>query len=89
MARPSFIELPVADTGEAKAFHSSAFGWKPTDFGRNCVCTMIGDVGLQRDVDQATKAVLAVIAAKNVEAALQSVLKAGGAITRPTACQAD
>ena len=85
MARPSFIELPVADTGEAKAFYSSAFGWELTDFGQSYACTMTGDVdiGLQADAEQATKAVLVVIAVEDVEAALRSVNKAGGVITRP------
>jgi predicted enzyme related to lactoylglutathione lyase len=85
MARPSFIELPVADTGKAKTFYSNAFGWELTDFGESYACTMTGDVdvGLQGDAGQATKAVLVVIAVENVEAALRSVTGAGGVITRP------
>ena len=85
MARPSFIELPVADTSEAKAFYSSAFGWALTDFGESYACTMTGDVdvGLQGDAAQATKAVLVVIQVENVEAALRSVTEAGGVVTRP------
>ena len=85
MARPSFIELPVSNTGEAKAFYSNAFGWQLTDFGQSYACTMTGDVdvGLQGDADEATKAVLVVIAVDNVEVALRSVTEAGGVITRP------
>ena len=86
MARPSFIELPVADTGKAKTFYADAFGWELTDFGQTYACTMTGDVdvGLQGDAGQATKTVLVVIAVENVEAALRSVTDAGGVITRPT-----
>ena len=85
MARPSFIELPVADTGKAKTFYSSAFGWELTDFGQSYACTMTGDVdvGLQGDADEATKAVLVVLAVDDVEAALRAVTGAGGVITRP------
>ena len=84
MARPSFIELPVADLDKAKAFYSSAFGWQLTDFGQSYACTMTGDVdvGLQGDAGEATKAVLVVIAVDDVEAALRAVTAAGGAITR-------
>ena len=85
MARPSFIELPVADIGKAKAFYANAFGWELTDFGPSYACTTTGDVdvGLQGDAAEAAKAVLVVIAVENVEAALRSVTDAGGVITRP------
>lgn len=85
MARPSYIELPVADTGEAKTFYASAFGWEMTDFGQSYACTTTGDVdiGLQGDASQATKAVLVVIKVGNVDAALRSVTEAGGTVTRP------
>ncbi len=85
MARPSFIELPVTDTGQAKTFYSHAFGWELTDFGQSYACTMTGgvDVGLQGDAKEATKAVLVVIAVEEIEAALRSVAAVGGVITRP------
>ncbi len=85
MARPSYIELPVVDTGEAKTFYASAFGWEMTDFGQSYACTMTGDVdvGLQGDASQATKGVLVVIAVESVEAALRFVTDAGGTVTRP------
>ncbi len=69
----------------AKAFYSNAFGWELTDFGQSYACTMTGDVdvGLQGDANEATKAVLVVIAVEDVEAALRSVTEAGGVVTRP------
>ena len=85
MARPSFIELPAADIGAAKAFYSRAFGWELTDFGQSYACTTTGDVdvGLQGDAGEATSAVLVVTAVQNVEAAFRAVTAAGGVVTRP------
>lgn len=85
MARISFIELPAADLGAAKAFYSSAFGWALTDFGPSYACTMTGDVdlGLQADMDDAPSAPLTVIAVDDLDAALSAVQNAGGAISKP------
>jgi predicted enzyme related to lactoylglutathione lyase len=83
MARISFVELPAANLGAAKAFYGSVFGWDLTDFGPSYACTMTGDVdlGLQADLSEATRAPLAVITVDDLEAAQAAVEQAGGVIT--------
>ncbi len=85
MARICFIELPAKDLVAARGFYSKIFGWSLTDFGPTYSCTMTGDVdlGLQGDSAGATAHPLPVIAVENLEEALDSVVKAGGKITRP------
>jgi predicted enzyme related to lactoylglutathione lyase len=86
MSRPCFIELPTRDIAASKAFYTTVFGWAMTAFGPTYACTMTGDVdvGLQADADEATAAPLPVIEVPDLEAALDAVLRAGGAITKPT-----
>jgi uncharacterized protein len=85
MARINYVELPVADTGAAKAFYEAAFGWALTDFGPSYAATMTGDVdlGLQGDAGEATRAPLPVIAVEGLDAWPVKVTAAGGTITRP------
>lgn len=85
MARPAFIELPVRDIAASKAFYEAAFGWALTAFGPTYACTMTGDVdvGLQADAQEATKAPLVALRVDDLEAALASVLDAGGTLTKP------
>jgi predicted enzyme related to lactoylglutathione lyase len=85
MARINFVELPARDLAAARDFYSKVFGWSLTDFGPSYSCTMSGDVdiGLQGDTAEATTSPLAVIAVENLEEALDTVVKAGGKITRP------
>ncbi|HEX8238832.1 MAG TPA: VOC family protein [Allosphingosinicella sp.] len=85
MARFNYVELPVADTGAAKAFYEAAFGWSLTDFGPTYAATTTGDtdIGLQGDPAEAGKAPLPVIDVADLEAALASVEAAGGRIVRP------
>src|ERR1044072_4270416 len=85
MARLNYVELPVGDVGAAKAFYETAFGWSLTDFGPTYAATLSGDtdIGLQGDAAEATKAPLAVIDVDDLEAALDAVEAAGGAIARP------
>ncbi|MBA3677818.1 MAG: VOC family protein [Sphingosinicella sp.] len=85
MARFNYVELPVADIGPSKAFYEGAFGWSLTEFGPTYAATLTGDtdVGLQADISEATKAPLPVIEVDDLEAALDSVIQAGGKIVRP------
>lgn len=85
MARLNYVELPVRDTAAAKAFYERAFGWAMTDFGPSYAATTTGDtdVGLQGDLDEATKAPLPVIEVDDLEEALEAVTVAGGAIVKP------
>jgi len=84
MARFNYIELPVGDTGKAKAFYGAAFGFAFTDFGPRYAATVTGDtdIGFQADDPQKTKALLPVIEVENLEDALAAVQKAGGKVTQ-------
>ena len=84
LARINYVELPVRDTGAAKAFYEKAFGWSLAEFGPSYAATMTGDVdlGLQGDATEATAAPLAVIEVEDLEAALKAVTAAGGIVTR-------
>ena len=84
MARLNYLELPVADTGRAKAFYGAAFGWSFTDFRPSYAATMSGDtdVGFQADAEEKTAAALPVIEVDDLEAALASVDTAGGTVTK-------
>ena len=85
MARLNYVELPVADTGRAKAFYGAAFGWDFAAFGSTYAATTSGDtdIGLQADPAEKTAAVLPVIGVEDIEAALEAVAAAGGTITAP------
>lgn len=85
MARLNYVELPVRDVAATKAFYEGALGWSLTDFGPTYASTMTGDtdIGLQGDASEATRAPLPVIQVDDLEAALDAVTRAGGAIVRP------
>jgi predicted enzyme related to lactoylglutathione lyase len=85
MARLNYVELPVGDTGAAKAFYEAAFGWSLAEFGPTYAATVTGDtdIGLQGDPAEASKAPLPVIDVEDLEAALDAVESAGGRIVRP------
>ena len=85
MARLNYVELPVRETGAAKAFYERAFGWSMMEFGPTYAATTTGDtdIGLQADAAEATKAPLPVIEVDDLEAALQAVQAAGGTVVRP------
>jgi uncharacterized protein len=86
MARIDYIELPSATAHElTRAFYARAFGWAFTDYGPDYAATTTGDVdlGLQGDPSGALAAPLPVIRVDDLEAAFDSVTKAGGTIARP------
>ena len=90
MARLNYVELPVGDTGAAKAFYEAAFGWSLTGFGPTYAATHTGDtdIGLQGDSSEATKAPLPVIDVPDLDAALEWAARApcaatGGVEVRP------
>jgi predicted enzyme related to lactoylglutathione lyase len=82
--RPDFIELAVGDIAAARAFYEGVFGWTMNAFGPTYACTLTGDVdvGLQADPPEKSAAPLVVIQVPDLEAAYDSVVAAGGAITR-------
>ncbi|MFN3434827.1 MAG: VOC family protein [Sphingomonas sp.] len=85
MARLNYLELPVADTGRAKAFYAAAFGWTFSDFGPTYAATTSGDtdIGFQADDEQKTTAALPVVEVDDIEAAFAAVGSAGGRVTLP------
>ena len=84
--RICFVELPAPTIAPAKAFYAAAFGLEMTDFGPTYACTMsgAGDLGLQADPAEATRAPLPVIEVESLEATEAAVRAAGGEITRAT-----
>lgn len=82
------IEFPAKDAKEAKAvtkFFAAAFGWKYKDWGGIYLDT--GDSGLQSGViatDDRPTMPFAVVYAKDLDAARENIVKAGGKITRDT-----
>ena len=79
MARLSYLELPVADTGVARAFYAAAFGWTFAPFEPSYASTMGGDtdVGLQSDPAERSAAPLPVIAVDDLGATMMAVEKVG------------
>jgi uncharacterized protein len=86
VARIDYVELPSATAHElTRAFYAKAFGWALTDYGPTYSATTNGttDVGLQGDPADSLSAPLPVIRVDDLEAALDSVTKAGGVIAKP------
>ena len=85
MARINYLELPVADAAEAKAFYAAAFGWTFADYGPTYAATTSGDtdLGLQADPAERTDSALPVIAVPDLDATLAAVEAAGGTVTCP------
>ena len=85
MARLNYLELPVADTGRAKAFYAAAFGWTFADFGPTYAATTTGDtdIGFQADAAEKTAAALPVIEVDDLAGALAAIEAAGGIVTVP------
>ncbi len=85
-ARIDYVELPSATAHElTRAFYAKAFGWSFTNYGPAYSATTNGttDVGLQGDPSDALSAPLPVIRVDDLEAAFDSVSKAGGTIAKP------
>jgi predicted enzyme related to lactoylglutathione lyase len=84
--RVDYVELPSATAHElTRAFYARAFGWEFTNYGPSYSATSNGttDVGLQGNPDDALSTPLPVIRVDDLEAALDSVAKAGGTIAKP------
>ena len=82
--RIDYVELPAAQTADAKKFYSAAFGWKWQDWGATYADTNDGRLGagINADADSRTKAPLVIVFALDLEAARERVRNAGGRITR-------
>jgi len=85
MARIDYVELPSATAHElTRAFYAKAFDWQFTDYGPDYSATTTGDidVGLNGQPEEALSAPLPVIRVDDLEAAFDSVTKAGGTIAK-------
>lgn len=85
MARIDYVELPSATAHElTRAFYARAFGWAFTDYGPDYAATGTGDVdvGLNGQPNEALAAPLPVIRVEDLEAAFESVTKAGGTVAK-------
>lgn len=85
-ARIDYVELPSATAHElTRAFYAKAFGWTFSDYGPAYSATTNGttDIGLQGDPSDALSAPLPVVRVDDLDAAFDSVTKAGGVVARP------
>ena len=85
MARIDYVELPSATAHElTRAFYAKAFDWPFTDYGPDYSATTTGDVdvGLNGQPEEALSVALPVIRVDDLEAAFDSVTKAGGTIAK-------
>ena len=84
-ARIDYVELPSATAHElTRAFYTKAFGWRFSDYGPSYSATGNGttDVGLQGDPSDSLSAPLPVVRVTDLEAAFDSVTRAGGVIAK-------
>ena len=84
MARLNYVELPVGNVGQSRAFFEAAFGWSLTPFGPAYAATegQGTDLGLDGDAGDRT-APLPVIEVDDLEAAQASVQAAGASLPVP------
>lgn len=87
MARISYVELPAAQVAGTRDFYARAFGWAFTNFGPDYAATTGGDVdiginGSSGEVGSAAHP-LPIVEVQDLEAALDSVVAAGGEIIVP------
>lgn len=80
-----YIEFPVANAADvlsAKAFFSDAFGWEYKTWADEYIDTQDSGVTSGVSVDAPAAKPLAVIYADDIEVTYDSVVRAGGKITR-------
>ena len=85
MAKINYVEMPVQQVAGARDFYGKAFGWTFTDYGPD-YAAMEGTevaVGLNGSDDHPIPRLLALIEVDDLEAALESVVAAGGTVTVP------
>lgn len=85
LPRLSYVELPARELAETRAFYRLAFGWTLSDFGPTyaATTTAIVDLGLQGDLNEATRSPLVVVQVDDLDVALLTVERAGGVVVRP------
>ena len=82
--RIDYIEFPVDDTGVAKTFYQTVFGWKFTDYGPEYSSFEDGRLtgGLRGGETPTRGGALVVIYAAALEAVRDAVIVSGGKIVR-------
>jgi predicted enzyme related to lactoylglutathione lyase len=84
--RIDYLELPVADIGEAKQFYSTVFGWSFTDYGPDY--TSFSDGRLAGGFTRTEKVVpggpLIVLYALHLSSVEQAIERSGGKIVKET-----
>lgn len=83
----NYIEFPAADLDRTQSFYEAVFGWHFTDYGADyrAFNDEVLDGGFYRSKHSsstANGAALVVLYSKNLEAALDRVVSAGGNIVR-------
>jgi predicted enzyme related to lactoylglutathione lyase len=81
-----YVEIAVTDLEAAKAFYAAAFGWSLVDYGPDYAGIQgegkeVG--GLRRDPEVRAGGPLVVLYADDLEASVEAVTRAGGAIVEP------
>jgi predicted enzyme related to lactoylglutathione lyase len=84
--RIDYIEFPVRDLAQAKAFYGAAFGWTFQDYGPSYVGIQgtdgeMGGFALAEEIKVGGP--LVILYASDLEASAHAVEQAGGRITRP------
>jgi uncharacterized protein len=81
-----YIEIAVTDMDAAKSFYGAAFGWSLVDYGPEYTGIQ-GDGeemgGLRLDSDVRAGGPLVILYSEDLEASVEAVTAAGGAIRRP------
>ena len=83
---PSYLEFPVINIDQSKAFYSEAFAWGFTDYGPDYAGIVVDGKevgGLAQTDDFAKGGVLVVLYSNDLEASLEAVQAAGGPIAKP------
>ena len=82
----NYIELPLADPAETKAFYAKAFGWEFTDWGPDYLsfagAGIDGGFNGEASASKQGVGVLVILYADDLEGTLDTVKEAGGEITK-------
>lgn len=81
-----YVELTVADLGEAKRFYGEVFGWSFNDYGPSYAGIQgpEREVGGLREGEAVRGGPLLVLYSEDLEASLAAVTAAGGTIAKET-----
>lgn len=80
-----YVEFTVTDMAKAKAFYTSAFGWKFNDYGPNYAGIQKNEGeagGLAVDSKVTQGGPLVILFSSDLDNSLKSVIAAGGIITK-------